>query len=91
MSTKKVVYGKFGTGSVAMKAHLASLYIYGSGYKGVTFGELKSYLNNQLKETVTKDKIYAVTRMLSKNGYAIEDNKDWKESKIYEKKYFSNK
>ena len=87
---KRVNYGKFGTGSVALRAHLASAYIQGTGYKGVTFGELKSYLNRQLSEAITKDKMYAVSIMLFKHGYAIKDAKDWTESKIYEsKKYVS--
>ena len=87
---KTVNYGKFGTGSVALRTHLASSYIQGTGYKGVTFGELKSYLNRQLNETITKEKMYAVSRMLFKHGYGIKDAKEWTESKIYEsKKYVS--
>jgi hypothetical protein len=87
---KIVNYGKFGKGSVALRTHLASSYIEGTGYKGITLGELKSYLNRHLKGNITKDKIYAVARLLFKNGYAIIDAKDWTKTKIYEsKKYVS--
>ena len=81
MKTMKVVnYGKFGTGSVALRSHLSASYIQGIGYKGVTFGDLKSYLNRQLNETITKEKMYAVSRMLFKHGYGIKDAKEWTES-----------
>ena len=81
MKTMKVVnYGKFGTGSVALRSHLSASYIQGIGYKGVTFGDLKSYLNRQLNETITKEKMYAVSRMLFKHGYVIKDAKEWTES-----------
>ena len=89
MSAKKVTYGKFGTGSVALRAHLSASYIQGTGYKGVTLGELKSFLNRQLKETITKEKIYAVTRLLYQNGYAIKDSKEWTETKVYESKKYA--
>lgn len=87
---KAVNYGKFGTGSVALRAHSSASYIQGTGYKGVTFGELKSYLNRQLNETITKEKMYAVSRMLFKHGYGIKDAQDWTESKIYESKKYVN-
>jgi hypothetical protein len=87
----KVNFGDFGTGSVAKRAWLSSAYIRGTGYKGVEFGELKSYLNRQLAETITKEKILAVSRLLFKKGFGIQDEKageSWTKAKFYESKKY---
>ena len=76
---------------MALRAHLAASYIQNTGYRGVTFGDLKSYLNRQLNGTITKEKMFAVSRMLFKHGYVIKDAKKWTESKIYEHKKYASK
>ncbi len=90
MATKKVQYGVFGTGRPSLMAFLSATYIQGTGFKGVTLGDLKAYLSRQLNETLTKEKMFGITRKLFQNGYGIVDSKDWAETKIFEsKKYIS--
>lgn len=87
----QINWGDFGTGSVARRAWMSSAYIQGTGYKGVEFGELKSYLNRQLGENITKEKILAVSRLLFKKGFGIKDEKageSWTKAKFYESKKY---
>jgi hypothetical protein len=83
MAKGGVSYGTFGSGRLNKNAWVSANYI---GDSKVTLSELQSYLERNTNEKFDKDKIYTITRNLFQSGeYVIEDNKDWKESKIYRK------
>jgi hypothetical protein len=84
MAKGGVSYGNFGSGRLNKNAWVSANYI---GDSKVTLGDLQSYLERNTNEKFDKDKIYTITRNLFHSGeYVIEDNKDWKESKIYRKR-----
>jgi len=84
MADGGVSYGTFGSGRLSKNAWVSANYI---GDSKVTLGDLQSYLERNTKEEFDKDKIYTITRTLYKTGeYVIDDNKNWKESKIYRKR-----
>ena len=84
MAKGGATFGSFGSGRLNKNAWVAANYI---GDSKVELGELQSYLERNTNEEFDKDKIYTITRTLYKSGdYVIDDNKDWKLSKIYRKK-----
>ena len=84
MAKGGVTFGKFGKGRLNKNAWVAANYI---GDSKIELGDLQSYLERNTNENFDKNKIYTITRTLYKSGdYEIEDNKDWKLSKIYRKR-----
>jgi hypothetical protein len=77
-------FGKFGTSSNARRTFIIANYVSGSGYRGESLEDIIPYLKRNLNESITKEKIFASLRLLSKKGYYFEDNKDWKKTRIYE-------
>ena len=86
---KGVSYGNFPKTSVGKRSWIIANYIQGSGYTGRTLGDIRDYLKRQSKNPITKEKLYASTRMLFKMGYAIKDKKNWIDTIIYENKKFN--
>lgn len=83
-AVKGTSFGKFGTSTNARRTFVIANYVSGSGYRGESLEDIIPYLKRNLNETITKEKIFASLRLLYKNGYHFEDNKDWKKTRIYE-------
>ena len=81
---KGISFGKFGTSTNARRTWVIANYVNGSGYRGESLEDIIPYLKRNLNENITKEKIFASLRLLHKNGYRFEDNKDWKKTRIYE-------
>lgn len=79
-----IKFGLFGTTNLSKKAHIASQYIQGSGYTGVTLGELQSYLERQFNIKLNKERMFAISRVLFTKGYVFDDKKKWQETIIFE-------
>ena len=88
-AVKSVSYGNFPKTSVGKRSWLIANYVQGSGYRGVTLREIKDYLKRQSRSPITKEKIYASTRMLYKMGYSLKDNKNYLDTIIYENKKYN--
>jgi hypothetical protein len=87
-AVKSVNFGNFGTNSVAKRAWIVANYVDGSGYRGESLEDIKSYLQRQTKEKITKEKMNAALRYLFKAGYAFDDKKDYWKTRVFQNKRF---
>ncbi len=82
-----VTWGNFGKNNVAKRAWIIANYVDGSGYRGESLEDVKEYLQRQTKEKITKEKMNAALRYLYRAGYDFDDNKDYWQTRIFQKSW----